>query len=101
MPVPELQVPVVGQWMTKITSLLRRLIKLRESAPDEKSLVFTQFPDALELVARALRINGFYAAQLSTRQKVRHTLGLSKVIVWCFQDGQLASQMLIPIQRRL
>ena len=70
MPVPELQVPVVGQWMTKITSLLRRLIKLRESAPDEKSLVFTQFPDALELVARALRINGFDAAQLSTRQKV-------------------------------
>ncbi len=70
MPVPELQVPVVGQWMTKITSLLRRLIKLRESAPDEKSLVFSQFPDALELVARALRINGFDAAQLSTRQKV-------------------------------
>ena len=60
----------MGQWMTKITSLLRRLIKLRESAPDEKSLVFTQFPDALELVARALRINGFDAAQLSTRQKV-------------------------------
>eukprot|EP00967_Tisochrysis_lutea_P005115 scaffold6072_cov17-Tisochrysis_lutea.AAC.1 len=41
---------VLGSWMTKIDALLRRLLLLREQAPDEKSLVFSQFPDALKLV---------------------------------------------------
>jgi len=39
--------------MTKIDALLRRLLLLRDRAPDEKSLVFSQFPAALELVSFA------------------------------------------------
>eukprot|EP00891_Asterochloris_glomerata_P005983 jgi/Astpho2/5983/Aster-x1340 len=87
-----IRVPVVGQWMTKITSLLRRLIKLRESAPDEKSLVFSQFPDALELVARALRINGFDAAQLSTRQK-------SKAVLTKFEKNDGCKVFLLSLRK--
>lgn len=40
----------LGSWMTKIDALLRRLLLLRAEAPDEKALVFSQFPQALELV---------------------------------------------------
>lgn len=41
---------VLGSWMTKIDALLRRLLLLREQAPDEKALVFSQFREALDLV---------------------------------------------------
>ena len=43
--------------MTKIDGLLRRLLLLRDTAPDDKSLVFSQFPAALELVSKSFESN--------------------------------------------
>jgi hypothetical protein len=36
--------------MVKIEALLRRLLLLRREAPDEKALVFSSFPTAVDLV---------------------------------------------------
>lgn len=38
--------------MTKIEALLRRLLLLRATSPDDKALVFSQWSAALELVRR-------------------------------------------------
>jgi hypothetical protein len=51
-----LLVQVTGQWMTKLEGLLRRLLLLRKACPEDKSLVFSQFPDALVLVGKALDV---------------------------------------------
>lgn len=48
---------VTGQWMTKLEALLRRLLLLQRTAPQEKSLVFSQWPDALRLLSKALDVN--------------------------------------------
>jgi hypothetical protein len=42
--------------MTKLNALLRRLLALRASKPEEKSLVFSQFPEALRLLRKALKV---------------------------------------------
>ena len=47
---------VTGQWMTKLEGLVRRLLLLRKRCADEKSLVFSQFPDALVLLGKALDV---------------------------------------------
>jgi hypothetical protein len=46
-----LGVRVVGSWMSKIEGLLRRLLLLRDTSPDEKALVFSNFPAAIDLVS--------------------------------------------------
>ena len=43
--------------MSKIEGLLRRSIRLRQVAPEEKGMVFSQYPDALKLVGKALNVN--------------------------------------------
>ncbi len=43
--------------MTKLEGLLRRLLLLRQTVPDEKALVFSQFPAALELVGCVTHID--------------------------------------------
>lgn len=66
-----------SEWSIKIAALLRRLIALKKSAPDEKSLVFSQFPDALRVVSLALKSYDIAHVVLYGRGKVRdnmHTL---------------------------
>eukprot|EP00890_Picochlorum_soloecismus_P000953 jgi/Picsp_1/1859/NSC_05326-R1_snf2 histone linker phd ring len=47
---------IIGsEWSIKISALLRRIIALKSSAPQEKSLIFSQFPAALKVVSLALR----------------------------------------------
>lgn len=53
-----------GEWSAKVEALLRRLLHLQTTTPNEKSLVFSQFPDALKLVALALQTNGIKFVQL-------------------------------------
>lgn len=47
---------MTGDWMTKISGLLRRLLLLAATSPGTKSLVFSQFPEALVLLGKALDV---------------------------------------------
>ncbi len=47
---------VTGSWMTKIEALLRRLLLMRSAEPGSKALVFSQYPDALALISKALHV---------------------------------------------
>ena len=42
--------------MTKIEALLRRLLLMRASDGTAKALVFSQYPDALALISKALNV---------------------------------------------
>lgn len=44
-----------SDWSIKISALIRRILALKISAPNEKSLVFSQFTDALKVVSLALK----------------------------------------------
>lgn len=57
-------VQLQGKWSIKIEALLRRLQALATTAPMEKSLVFSQFPEALKLVSMALKTNDIKHVQL-------------------------------------
>lgn len=48
-----LRTKVSGQFGTKIEGLVRRLLLLKARQPQDKSLVFSQWPDALKLVSAA------------------------------------------------
>ncbi|KAL0047258.1 hypothetical protein WJX82_010979 [Trebouxia sp. C0006] len=63
------QVKVVGNWMSKIEGLIRRIVRLRQVAPEEKSLVFSQYPDALKLVGKALNVNNISWVELKGGSK--------------------------------
>ena len=65
-----MQIRVVGNWMSKIEGLLRRIVRLRQVAPEEKSLVFSQYPDALKLVGKALTVNNINWVELRGGAKV-------------------------------
>lgn len=56
----------MGTWMTKVEALLRRLLLLRARHPEEKSLVFSTFPPALDLV-RAILLHGSCCTQKCAR----------------------------------
>lgn len=63
---PVKEIKVTGSWMTKIEALLRRLLLMRANDPTAKALVFSQYPDALALISKALNVVqvkwvGFYA----------------------------------------
>ena len=66
-----LQLEVSGDWSIKVQALVRRIRYLAENAPEEKSLVFSQFPDALKLVALALAANNIQHVQLIGGKLVR------------------------------
>lgn len=64
-----------GEWSVKVEALLRRLLHLQTTVPQEKCLIFSQFPDALKLVALALQTNGIRFVQLlGGRQAARRAV---------------------------
>lgn len=69
--------PMRGEWSIKISALLRRILHLRETAPHEKSLVFSQHVRALELVGLALQANGVRHAALTGGGRGAARRGLS------------------------
>ncbi|KAF5839331.1 P-loop containing nucleoside triphosphate hydrolase protein [Dunaliella salina] len=87
---------VLGSWMTKIDALLRRLLLLREQAPDEKSLVFSQFPDALKLVGRALSVNGL--GHVSLNRTRRRAKGSARDAVARFKNDPDVRVFLLSLQ---
>lgn len=59
-----------SDWSIKISALLRRLLALKITAPHEKSLVFSQFTDALKVVSLALKAHEIPHVHLYGRSKV-------------------------------
>lgn len=62
--------------MSKIEGLLRRILKLSKTAPQEKCLVFSQYIDALRLVGKALTVNNIGWVELRGGAKVPTPLGI-------------------------
>ena len=62
-------VSIGSDWSIKISALLRRILALRISAPTEKSLIFSQFTDALKVVSLALKAHEIPHVHLYGRSK--------------------------------
>ncbi|KXZ46935.1 hypothetical protein GPECTOR_39g429 [Gonium pectorale] len=60
--------------MVKISALMRRLVWLRDNRPAEKSLVFSQWADALQIVRRGLHDNGIGCVALESGRKTREAV---------------------------
>ncbi|GLC48768.1 hypothetical protein PLESTB_000145900 [Pleodorina starrii] len=60
-----------SELMCKIGALMRRLVWLRDHRPAEKSLVFSQWSDALQIVERGLRTNNIGYVSLETGRRMR------------------------------
>lgn len=58
-----------GAWLTKVNALLRRVLWLQRTAPEEKCLIFSQFPEALTFVRNALAINNVKCASIISNNK--------------------------------
>ena len=77
-----------GAWLTKVNALVRRVLWLERSTPEEKCLVFSQFPEALSFVRNALTINKVKCASItSNNKKVRYRFvlkvsGVCVLIAW-------------------
>ena len=56
-------------WSVKIWSVVRRILALQQTAPSEKSLVFSQFSEALRVVSLALKAHEVPHVQLVGRSK--------------------------------
>ncbi len=56
--------------MTKLEGLIRRLLHLARTAPGEKALVFSQFPEALRLAGKALDVAGLKHVSLDSGGRV-------------------------------
>lgn len=64
-----LRVTPSGAWLTKVNALVRRVLWLERSAPLEKCLIFSQFPEALSFVRNALTINRVKCASITGNSK--------------------------------
>lgn len=62
-------VSIGSDWSIKISALLRRILALRISAPTEKSLIFSQFADALKVVSLAFKAHEIPHVHLYGRSK--------------------------------
>jgi hypothetical protein len=70
-----------GAWLTKVDALVRRVLWLERSAPEEKCLIFSQFPEALSFVRNALTINKVKCASIiGNNKKVRMPLLWPQVV---------------------
>lgn len=56
-------------WSIKIWAVVRRILALQQTAPSEKSLVFSQFSEALRVVSLALKAHEVPHVQLVGRSK--------------------------------
>lgn len=71
-----------GAWLTKVNALVRRVLWLERSAPEEKCLVFSLFPEALSFVRNALTINKVKCASIiGNNKKVRCLGGLCTAVM--------------------
>lgn len=58
-------ITLTGEWSIKINALLRRIQAIAATSPEEKCLVFSQFPNALRTLRRALQSESIGFEELS------------------------------------
>ena len=66
--------------MSKINALVRRIIWLGQTSPDEKSLVFSSFDGALDIVAKALTQHHIKSVRLAGGREVSSPIPLTDPI---------------------
>ena len=66
-----MQITISSDWMSKVNALVRRILWLRDTSPEEKSLVFSRFDGALEIVSKALDAHHIKSVRLSGGKQVR------------------------------
>lgn len=97
-------ITIGSEWSIKISALLRRIIALKSSAPQEKSLVFSQFPAALKVVSLALRAHEIPHVELYGKGKASSypmyiytfmlILTLSYIYVTFYLTGVFSTQVM-------
>ncbi len=82
----------IGSWGTKIEALLRRILALQATHPDQKSLIFSQFPEALKLIARALDVNSVKHVMLTGGRRA------ARAIIQSFEHDDDVRVFLLPMK---
>ena len=62
-------IPMRSAWSIKIWAVVRRILALQQTAPSEKSLIFSQFSEALKVVSLALKAHEVPHVQLVGKSK--------------------------------
>jgi E3 ubiquitin-protein ligase SHPRH len=90
----EALVRIVGQWGTKIDSLVLDLLLLRmkEETSSDKCVVFSQWTEVLEIVGKALESNGLNFVLCSKKQDFLPHKNLSR-----FRSDPSVQVLLLPI----
>ena len=73
-----MQITLYSDWMSKINALVRRIIWLGQTSPYEKSLVFSGFDGALDIVAKALTQHHIKSVRLAGGREVRRLIHLTE-----------------------
>jgi SNF2 family DNA or RNA helicase len=58
-----------GEFGSKVTWMMQRLIEIRAKSPQTKSIVFSQWARLLSLVGDALKLNGFTYSYLTGKNR--------------------------------
>jgi len=74
-------IKILGEWSIKVKALVRRIVALSVSAPEEKCLVFSQYPEALHLIKSALQVEGVGLVELLGGRK-----GMGRAVKAFLQD---------------
>lgn len=86
-----------AEWSIKLAALLRRIMALAATAPQEKVLVFSQFPEALRLVGFALQSEGIGFVELVGGRKVGAACVTCLRNMLTFQQGTRTSSHARPL----
>jgi len=70
---------VKGDLSTKMEAVVKTLLSVRREDPDAKSLVFSTWPDVLDIVGSALQDNDIQFAALHAQGKFKRNLQKFKV----------------------
>lgn len=70
---------IKGSWSTKIRSVVSQLLKIQAIDPEAKSLVFSTWPEVLDILSTALTENNINFATLHAQGKFKRNLEKFKV----------------------
>ena len=80
-------IEVKGSLSTKMEAVVRTLLRVEREEPKAKSLVFSAWPDVLDIVASGLQENGIQHAALHAQGKFKRNLQKFKVLSVAFLVG--------------
>jgi hypothetical protein len=64
---------VIGSWSSRISGIVGRLLRIRRSFPNSKTIVFSQWNDVLDLVQECATLNGVHFLRLRSDRGVIKT----------------------------